>query len=314
MDNHKHSLSRRHFMKASAAVLGSASLSTVRAQTAPRAMRLGAPCGTGGSPEKWIATLRSLGYRAAYCPVGPDASDDTVNAYAAAAKKADIVIAEVGAWSNPISPNDAQRNAALKKCRDHLALADRIGANCCVNIAGSRNATNWAGPHKDNLTPATFDLIVETTRAIIDAVKPTRTYFCLETMPWAYPDSADSYLALIKAIDRRQCAVHFDPVNIVCSPQRYFDNAALVRDAFKKLGPLMKSCHGKDILLSEELTTHLSEVRPGLGGMDYGVFLRELSKLDNVPLMLEHLTSQDEYKLAADHVRSIAQKEGLSFG
>ena len=156
-------------------------------------------------------------------------------------------------------------------------------------------------------------MIVETTRSIIDAVKPTCTFFCLETMPWSYPDSADSYLALIKAIDRRQCAVHFDPVNIINSPERCFHNGALIRDAFKKLGPMMKSCHGKDIVLSEELTTHLSEVRPGLGVLDYGVFLQELSKLDNVPLMLEHLTTQDEYKLAADYVRSVAAKEGLSF-
>jgi len=316
MGNHKQNWSRRRFMKTSAAaILASAGpLSSVVAQPAPRALRLGGPCGAGDSPEKWIDNLKSSGYRAAYCPVGADASDDVVKAYAEAAKKADVVIAEVGAWSNPISPDEAQRNAALQKCRDQLALADRIGANCCVNIAGSRNAANWAGPHKDNLTKETFDLIVETTRSIIDAVRPTRTYFCLETMPWAYPDSADSYLAMVKAIDRRQCAVHFDPVNLVCSPQRYFDNAALIRDAFGKLGGLMKSCHGKDILLSEQLTTHLDEVRPGLGGLDYGVFLRELSKLDNVPLMLEHLPNQDEYKLAADYVRAVAQKEGLSLG
>ncbi len=222
-------------------------------------------------------------------------------------------MAEVGAWSNPISPDDNQRKQALKKCRDQLALADRIGANCCVNIAGSRNAKNWAGPHKDNLTKETFDMIVETTRSIIDDVKPRRTFFCLETMPWEYPDSADSYLALIKAIDRKQFAVHFDPVNLVCSPQRYFNNGALIRECFRKLGGYMKSCHGKDILLSDKLTTHLDEVRPGLGGLDYAVFLRELSRMPNVPLMLEHLSNQEEYKKAADYVRSVAAKEGLNF-
>ncbi len=312
----EHEWSRRRFVKVSAgaAVLGAASVSALHGRPAAGAMRLGGPCPTGGSPDKWVENLRGLGYRAAYCPVGPDASDDIVKAYAAAAKKADVVIAEVGAWSNPISPDETQRNAALKKCRDHLALADRIGANCCVNIAGSRHATNWAGPHKGNLTTDTFDMIVETTRGIIDAVKPTRTYFTLEMMPWEYPDSADSYVDLIKAIDRRRFAVHLDPVNIVTSPQRYFDNAGLIRECFAKLGPLIKSCHGKDILLSEQLTTHLDEVRPGLGALDYGVFLRELSKLDNVPLMLEHLPNQEEYKLAADHVRSVAKKEGLSFG
>jgi len=276
-------------------------------------MRLGGPVGRGDGPEAWIGNLKKLGYRAAYCPIGASAGDDEVKAYAAAAKKADIVIAEVGAWSNPISPDDNQRKRALKKCRDQLALADRIGAGCCVNIAGSRNPTNWAGPHRDNLTKQTFDMIVETTRSIIDDVRPKRTFFCLETMPWSYPDSVDSYLALLQAIDRKHCAVHFDPVNLVCSPQRYFNNAALIREFFKKLGTHIKSCHGKDILLSENLTTHLDEVRPGLGGLDYAVFLRELSRMPDVPLMLEHLPNQEEYKKAADYVRSVAAREHLAF-
>ena len=311
----KNNISRRTFVKASAAAAVYATLqSTSTANAAVRPMRLGGPTGNGGSPEAWIKNLKALGYRAAYCPIGANASDNEVKAYADAAKKADIIIAEVGAWSNPISPDENQRKAALKKCRDQLNLADRIGANCCVNIAGTRNVKNWAGPHKDNLTKETFDMIVETTRSIIDDVKPTRTFFCLETMPWAYPDSADSYLALIKAIDRKQSAVHFDPVNLICSPQRYFNNAAIIKDAFKKLGPHMKSCHAKDIILSEKLTTHLDEIRPGAGGLDYATFLNELSKIPNLPLMLEHLSNQAEYKKAADYVRSIAKKQGLSFG
>ncbi len=315
MVNDKDGMSRRRFVKASVgtAILGSVgSPEGAGAMARSKPLRLGGPAG-GGDPETWIKNLNALGYRAAYCPVGAKATDDEVKAYAAAAKKADIVIAEVGAWSNPISPNEGERKAALKKCRDQLALADRIGANCCVNVAGSRNPKKWAGPHKDNLTKETFDMIVAATRSIIDDVKPTRTFFCLETMPWSYPDSADSYLALIKAIDRKQCAVHFDPVNLICSPQRYFNNGALIRECFKKLGSHMKSCHGKDILLSDKLTTHLDEVRPGLGGLDYAVFLRELSRMPDVPLMLEHLPNQEEYKKAADYVRSVAAKENLSF-
>jgi sugar phosphate isomerase/epimerase len=131
-------------------------------------------------------------------------------------------------------------------------------------------------------------------------------------MPWAYPDSVDSYVALLKAIDRKRCAVHLDPVNIVCSPQRYYSNAKLIRECFLKLGPHIKSCHAKDILLDSKLTTHLDEVRPGLGGLDYEVFLRELSKMPDTPLMIEHLKGAEEYRLAAEHIRSVAKKIGVS--
>jgi sugar phosphate isomerase/epimerase len=275
-------------------------------------MRLGAPVfGDCSTPDQWAAAVRAAGYSAAFCPVDSKASEDTVRAYAEAADATHIVIAEVGAWSNPISTNEETRKAAVERCQKQLDLADRIGARCCVNIAGSRGA-KWDGPCPEDLTEETFDLIVETVRAIIDAVKPKRTFYTLETMPWMYPDSPDCYLRLIKAIDRKQFAVHLDPTNLICSPQRYFANGALIRECFEKLGAHVKSCHGKDIALSEKFMVHLDEVRPGLGALDYRVFLRELEKLDpDTPLMLEHLPSEEEYKLAAQYVRSIAEEIGV---
>jgi len=258
-------------------------------------------------PDAWIEAHRQCGYTAAYWPL-----DHADGAWVRAAEEAGLVIAEVGAWSNPLSPDPEQRRAALELCCARLALADKVGARCCVNIAGSRGA-QWDGPHPDNLTGETFDMIVETVRSIVDAVKPTRTFYALETMPWMYPDSPDSYLELLDATDRPQLAVHFDPVNLVCSPQRYFAGGALIRECFKKLGPHIRSCHAKDIALSGALTVHLDEVRPGLGGLDYATLLRELDKLDDVPLMLEHLATPEEYRLAAQYIRDVATQERLAF-
>ena len=229
-----------------------------------------------------------------------------------AAAEADLAIAEVGAWSNPLSPDDATRKAAVEKCQACLAYADELGARCCVNIAGSRGES-WDGPHADDLTEDTFALVVDTVRGIIDAVNPMRTYYTLETMPWMYPNSADAYQRLIKAIDRDRFAVHFDPVNLVCSPERYFHNGALIRDFVDKLGPHIRSCHGKDVILHEKFLTHLDEVRPGLGTLDYGTFLTALDALDaDIPVMLEHLSTPDEYGQAADYVRSVADHEGVA--
>ncbi len=257
-------------------------------------------------PKEWISAVKNLKYRAAYCPVQLGTSPEEINAYKNEAKKANIIIAEVGAWSNPIDPNEVKSKAALEKCINSLQLADEIGANCCVNISGSRNPEKWAGPHKDNLTPETFDLIVESTRKIIDAVKPKNSFYSLETMPWAYPDSVDSYEKLIKAINRKQFAVHFDPVNLVVSPQVYYKNGEMIKDAISKLGAHIKSCHAKDILLlDDQLTPHLPEVRAGLGNLNYAVLLKELAKLKNIPLMLEHLNTAEDYIEAANYIRMV---------
>jgi len=276
-------------------------------------IRLGGPVfGQWDGPAGWIAALKAAGYRAAYCPVGLDADDATVRAYARAAEQADVMIAEVGAWSNPQSPDAATRAAALDKCQRSLDLAERIGARCCVNVAGSRGP-RWDGPYAADLTEETFELVVATTREIIDAVRPMRTCYTLETMPWMVPDSVESYLRLIEAIDRPAFAVHLDPVNLICSPQRYFANGALIREAIARLGPRLRSCHAKDTLLQEQLTTHLDEVRPGLGTLDYRTFLIELDRLDtDVPLMLEHLPNAAEFQLGADYVRSVAREVGVA--
>jgi sugar phosphate isomerase/epimerase len=313
-------LSRRDFLKdaaigAGALAFGRGDLSAAE-QTAGKLLRLGGPVfEKSSSPDEWTAAVKRLGYRAAYCPIEEKEPDDVVKAYEKAAKKADIVIAEVGAWgNNPIAPEEKTRKNSIANCQKQLALAERIGANCCVNVSGSRNPKSWAGQHAENLTKETFDMIVESVRTIIDGVKPTRTFYTLETGMWWYPESADSYLRLIKAIDRKQLGVHLDPTNLIYSPPLYYSNGKVISECFEKLGPMIKSCHAKDVKLGQGALAHLDEIRPGLGGLDYKTFLKELSKYPDTPLMIEHLKDAEEYRQAAEHIRSVAQEVGLSFG
>lgn len=276
-------------------------------------MRLGGPLHEKFTdPKGWIQALKNVGYRAAHCPVDETADDDTLQSYVAAAREHDILIAEVGAWSSPISPDDKMRTEAVEKCISKLKLADRAGVPCCVTIPGSRGP-KWNGPHPDNVARATFDLVVETVQHIIDTAQPTRSWFCLEMMGWGIPDSAESYLELIEAIDRPAFGVHFDPVNLINCPRRYYTNADVIRRTVRLLGPHIKSCHAKDVLLHDNHLVHLDEVRPGLGVLDYHVLLTELEAVNpELPLIMEHLPNAEEYKLAATHIRKVAAEAGVT--
>jgi sugar phosphate isomerase/epimerase len=275
-------------------------------------MRLGAPIWEKfASPEAWVEAVRRAGFRTAYCPLTFEADASDVKAYREAADRADIRIAEVGAWSNPISSDEKERRAAIVNCQRHLDLAERIGAGCCVNIAGSRGK-KWDGPDEKNLSKETFDLIVETVREIIDAVCPNRAAYALETMPWIFPRSIDDYARLVRAIDRKGFAVHLDFVNLIASPDLYYHHVGMMEDALQRLGPFIRSFHAKDIILREHLTVHLDEVRPGLGGLNYRAFFRIMKKLpSDTPVLLEHLNTAEEYKLAAVHLREVAALEGV---
>lgn len=276
-------------------------------------MRLGGPIFDGfSSPHEWVQLVRARGFTAAFCPVDEDADADTVRAWESAAREANIVMAEVGAWgNNPISPDAESRRAGIEGCCRRLDLADRIGAICCVNVAGSRGE-RWDGPHRQNLSPETFDLIVDSVREIIDTVRPARTYYTLETMPWVFPHSPQSYLDLVEAVDRERFAVHLDPVNLVNSPRRLYDSSQLLRECFDLLGPHIRSCHAKDIVLRDELTVHLDECAPGAGELEWPTYVRELGRLDrDTPLMIEHLSQPEDVRAAAAFIRNMAQTEGV---
>lgn len=275
-------------------------------------MRLGGPVfDKYDGPEEWARAVKKSGYSAAYCPFDSGISDEALKEYIKAAEKEDIVIAEVGAWSNPLSTDEAKRREAIAYCQKQLELAERAGAKCCVNIAGSRGE-QWDGPSADNYTDDTFALIVDTVREIIDAVKPKKTFYVLEPMPWMYPDSADSYLRLIHAIDRKGFGVHIDIVNVINSPMKYYRNGDLIREWYMKLGPYIKSCHAKDIKIGNNLTLHLNEVIPGRGALDYHTYIRETNRLNpDMPFMLEHLENAEQYAEAADYVRKVAAECGI---
>ena len=274
-------------------------------------VRLGGPVpGNFNDPAEWIKAVKSLRYTAAYCPVEPGAATELIKAFRDEAKRNKIIIAEVGAWCNTLDLEDNRRKEALKKNIDALRLADEIGARCCVNISGARGE-KWDGPYPGNYAKETFDLIVDNVRSIIDQVKPSSAFYTLEPMPYMLPDSPDSYLELIRAVDRKQFGVHLDPVNMISDPKRYFNNGVFLKECFSKLGKHIKSIHAKDIIIMPELTLHLEERRPGLGTLDYQVFLQEASRFSDIPFMLEHLQTQEEYLLAANFIREAALKAGV---
>jgi len=232
-------------------------------------MRLGAQVFVDSDdPEELAKAHRALGYRAAFCPEVSPGDGERIRAIREAFAKHDVVIAEVGVWNNLMDPDEGKRKANLTAMKEGLALAEEVGALCLVNIAGSFSPTNWAGPHLDNLSREAFDLAVANAQEIVDAVKPKHAKLTYEMMPFCVPDSADSYLRLMEAVDRPGFGVHLDVVNTINGVDRYFDTTGVIKECFEKLGAGITSCHLKDIRLGEDLTVHLDEVIVGEGAFD----------------------------------------------
>lgn len=281
-----------------------------------QSLRLGGPIFLkSDDPAELAHEHRRLGYRAAYAPPVKADETDKIKAIIREFAARDVAIAEVGSFCNMLDPDSEKRRQNLAHTEERLGVAELLGARTCVNIAGSYNAHYWCGPDPRNITDEFIDATVENCRNIIDAVKPTRTTFSIEMMPFNFPTGPDEYLKLIKRVDRKAFAVHLDVCNVMNCPERMYHNSAMIDECFRKLGRWIVSCHAKDLAWEDYVQVCLREVIPGRGNIDYTAYLRGLSGLPVVaPLMLEHLKTAEEYDEGRSHIQQVARQMGVSFG
>ena len=131
-------------------------------------MRLGGPIfNTSDDPAELAQAHRDFGFTAARCPEVELSDKSRIAAIEKAFKEADVVIAEVLAWRNMIEAEDDVRQKNQQYVCQRLALADEVGARCCVDFAGTFEPGKGYGHHPENLTDETFDMIVELVRKIL---------------------------------------------------------------------------------------------------------------------------------------------------
>ena len=262
---------------------------------------------------------KRLNYTAAFCPDCKPGDTARVGAIRKAFVDAGVLIAEVGAWRNMMTPDAEARRANIEYVSQQLALADELGVKCCVDIAGSFDGSTLSGPHPKNLSKDFFDGTVQNCRKVIDTVKPKIARFSIEMKAWDIPDGPDSYLDLLHAIDRPGFGVHIDICNIVNSPVRYYNNTALIKETFQKLGKWVLSCHAKDLRWATQVNVNFQEVPAGQGGIpgqsgtgiDYHAYITEVSKA-GVPLMQEHWNTNEEFQQGAQYIRKVAAELGVA--
>ncbi len=264
------------------------------------------------TPAQWAEKMVAAGCRSVVFPVDYTAPDSLIADYVSEAHKNDLRIAEVGIWKNVFAIDAAEQEEARQRALAQLRLADEIGADCAVNVAGTWGGPLWDGGYKENYGPEAFDRIVKYIQDLIDTVKPKRTTYSIEAMPWMYPTGPDEYLRMIKEVDRAEFSCHLDVVNMINCPERYFFSGDFLDEVFDKMGGFVKSCHLKDIRLRDDLTFQLQEVACGEGTLDIAKYMRLADKCDpDIPMIIEHLNTDEEYMNSLSYVKEIMAKNGL---
>ena len=264
------------------------------------------------SPKEWLADVKELGYSCVIFPVESTAPAHVMRDYLQCCQDNDLLIGEVGAWRNVLARDEKERAANLDWNIHQLELAETVGANCCVNISGSTGAL-WDGYDPILDTREIYDLVVENTRRIIDAVQPTRTAYSLEPMPWMVPESPEQYLQLLKDVARSAFKVHLDYCNMLNGLERYRHASAFITKCFDLLGEHIVSIHAKDAKLADGmLPIQINEVAPGEGSLDLPLVMKLAHALgEDTPGFVEHLPAHAAYMKAAAGMREAAKKAGV---
>jgi len=115
-----------------------------------------------------------------------------------------------------------------------------------------------------------FHEIVEATRIVCDHCAKDNQFFHLETGQ----ETADELAQFIRAVDRPNLAVNFDPANMILY------GAGDPLEALEIVGKYVRSVHCKDASYERKPGQHWAEDAPlGSGDVNMGAFLRALHKL-----------------------------------
>lgn len=268
----------------------------------------GTVAGNFKNPQEWEELLVRSNFKAITAPFNCLDNSALIDQYMKIIEKHHVKISEIGVWRNLM--NGENFDYAVNQLR----LADFLGIECCVNIAGTSSKLAWDAADSSNYTKETYNKIVDSVRQIIDLATPKHAFYTLEPMPWMIPDGPEVYLQLMKDVDREHFAVHMDFVNMINSPRRFLCAPEFVEECFSKLGPYIKSTHIKDSRMDlTKYTTHIEECPPGQGQLDYPKLLQIMNKYlpADGTILLEHMNTFEEYDKAFKYVKAAAESAGI---
>ena len=255
--------------------------------------------------KDWAKRMVELGCRCVNFPIEATAPESVIADYVDAAHDNDLLIAEVGIWRNVLATDRQEREEARARAVRQLKLADEIGALCCANTSGTYGGPVWDGGYRENFSRECREEVIRYTRELLDEVNPKNTKYSIEPMPWMIPTGPDDYLKLLQEVDREGMGVHMDFINMINCPERYFFMDEFMDECFDKLGPLIDSCHLKDIKLLDDLTFQLRETFCGDGIMNMEKYVSLIDKYNpEMPLIIEHLDTDQQYLDSLAYVKN----------
>lgn len=215
---------------------------------------------------------------------------ERAEAFSAVFKKAGKTVPLIGAYFNPVHPNEEKIVNGKAVFKDYLAHCHELGCEVVGSETGSYNGDKWTY-HPQNRTEEAVQRVISTFSELADFAKSQNAFIGME--------GAFGHVCWnVKTLDRAVKAIGRDNIRIIFDLYNYLDKSNvnemydILHEGLQTFGDNIQVFHIKDCVIAEDGS--LKQVGVGKGIFDYSRIIPEIRKVcPNANLVFEGTTGED---------------------
>lgn len=205
----------------------------------------------------------------------------------------------IGAYFNPVHPNEEKITKGKAVFMDYLEHAHRLGCEVVGSETGSYNGDKWTY-HPQNRTEEALNRVINTFAELADFAKSQRAFIGME--------GAFGHVCWnVKTLDRAVKAIGRDNIRIIFDLYNYLDGSNvgqmydILHEGLETFGDNIQVFHIKDCVVQPDGS--LKQVGVGKGMFDYSKIIPEIRRVCPDANLVFEGTTGDDIPYAAAHIR-----------
>lgn len=225
----------------------------------------------------------------------------------------DLPVCAVSGYTNLIHPDEDQRRANVERLKEIIRYARQLGSPFVISETGTFNTeSEWMHDPK-NKTEEGFEACRQVIAELAQEAYDHGAVFCLETYVNNVVGSVEETVRMFARVDHPGLGLLMDPTNYF-EDHNFDDMDRVIDQVFDTLADRIRIAHAKDVARTEDTSEKHADIgdadalsshtfrgvgamvldAPGLGGLNYDLYLRRLAeKHPNIPIVVEHLSEDD---------------------
>jgi sugar phosphate isomerase/epimerase len=228
--------------------------------------------------------------------LAPDADVAAFDEVRRAFDQVGVTIPSVSATFNVIDPDLGRRAERTRDAVRLIGLVGRLGADVVTICTGTRHASDMWQAHPANLEPVAWFDLRATLDPLLAAAEAAGVRIGVEPELGNVVADVDRAARLLAELgDDAPIGIVLDPANLL-TPESIGRQDEVVGHAVDELGPRVIGIQVKDVV-----ATGYSAA--GAGVLDYPSLLRQLARLDPVPIIVQDADELDAARVRTDLLR-----------